>query len=87
MGEYVDALRRLDQAAALGIYSPAHERLHTLAHAHDVVYKPCGAGGGDLGAVISDNPEKLAAFTAAAIDLGFDKLEIGRADHGVRISH
>lgn len=86
LGDYVDALRALDRAASLGIYGAGHERLHQLALDWQVVYKPCGAGGGDVGGAISDDPERLAAFTEAAAGLGFDKLAITRADHGVQIS-
>jgi phosphomevalonate kinase len=86
LGDYVDALRALDGTAELGIYGPGHEHLHQLALDWQVVYKPCGAGGGDVGAVISDDANRLAAFTAAAANLGFVKLAITRADHGVQIS-
>ena len=86
LGDYVKALHALDQAANLGIYGSGHQRLSQLALDWQVVYKPCGAGGGDVGAAISNDADKLAAFTDAAVSLGFNKLAITRAEHGVHIS-
>ncbi len=86
LGDYVEALRALDQAANLGIYGSGHQRLNQLALEWQVVYKPCGAGGGDVGAAISNDTDRLAAFTDAAVSLGFSKLAITRAEHGVHIS-
>jgi phosphomevalonate kinase len=86
LGDYVDALRALDQAAGLGIYGSGHERLHQLANDWQVVYKPCGAGGGDIGAAICHDQEKLTAFVQAAAGLGFEQLALTRADHGVHLS-
>ena len=86
LGEYVDRLRALDQAAHLGIYGEGHEHLHALAKEWEVVYKPCGAGGGDVGAATARDGETLAAFSAAAVDAGFQRLDVTRADHGAHLS-
>ncbi len=81
---YVESLRTLDEAAKLGIYTPEHSRLETIASTHPVVYKPCGAGGGDIGAVFSDDPQALTTFSAAAHEQGFMQLDLELAEHGVR---
>ena len=61
---YVAALQDFDRHANLGIYTQAHSQLTRLAIEHRVLYKPCGAGGGDIGMVISDDPSRLADFLA-----------------------
>jgi len=83
---YCSELKHLDSAADLGIYSAAHKTLDRLAIAAEVVYKPCGAGGGDIGVAISDNAPRLDAFIAAAVDHGFASIALEKAQHGVQIS-
>jgi phosphomevalonate kinase len=53
---YESGLRRLDEAAGIGIFSPEHERLRAIALEHGAVYKPSGAGGGDFGIALTDSP-------------------------------
>lgn len=52
---YDDALRQLDQAAAIGIYTPVHQRLRALCLELGLVYKPSGAGGGDFGIALGSS--------------------------------
>ncbi len=80
---YVDCLRALDNAAELGIYDSSHTYLNTLANGHQVVYKPCGAGGGDIGVAFSDDAERLIAFTSAA-EQRFEMLPLEIAEYGIR---
>jgi phosphomevalonate kinase len=78
-------LAELDRESGLGVFSPAHLRLADMAGSA-VVYKPCGAGGGDLGLACSDDLAALAAFGAAAADNGFSPLQLEREQHGVDVS-
>lgn len=61
---YAAALQTLDTRSGLGIVSPEHARLAEIADASGVVYKSCGAGGGDLGVALSLDPERIARFDA-----------------------
>jgi phosphomevalonate kinase len=72
---YNAALRAFDCDQALGIYHGGHEDMHGLARCHDVVYKPCGAGGGDIGAALALDAGALARFASAARRLGFAELD------------
>ncbi|MFX3657981.1 MAG: mevalonate kinase [bacterium] len=83
---YVDALKQLDDAAALGIFGAGHLTLTRLAHTAGVVYKPCGAGGGDLGAAFASDPDALARFAGLARDQGFLPLPLETALHGIEIT-
>ncbi len=80
---YQNALEALDQAAILNIFTPEHARLGTLAAACGVLYKPCGAGGGDIGMAFADDPSALAHFRQQAAANGFTPLDLETATHGV----
>lgn len=72
---YNAALRAFDHDQALGIYHGGHEDMQALASRHDVVYKPCGAGGGDIGAALAIDAGALLRFASAARPLGFAALD------------
>ena len=83
LADYVDRLKAMDDTAGLGIFSEAHDRLRALANRVQVVYKPCGAGGGDIGIAISDDPSLLDELIALADQDDFLTLDLEIAAHGV----
>jgi phosphomevalonate kinase len=83
---YVAALAALDGAADLGIFSPEHVQLRDLAIGAGVVYKPCGAGGGDLGAAFSPDAGAAQRFVRAAADHGFLLVPLETAIHGFEVT-
>ncbi len=83
---YVAALAELDQTAGLNIYTEPHNRLARLASDLDLVYKPCGAGGGDIGIALGTDPEALQRFASTANAQHFLPLDMEIAAHGVRLS-
>ena len=83
LAEYCQALKALDEAAILNIFTQEHARLGKLAAASGVLYKPCGAGGGDIGVAFSENPNDLAAFRQQAAGNGFLPLDLEMATDGV----
>ena len=82
--EYASALKHLDAAADLGIFTPAHRRAERLASRYNLAYKPCGAGGGDLGMAVGESPQHLAPFRAAAQASGFKILKLQTAKQGIQ---
>lgn len=84
---YADALRHFDRAAGLGIYSAQHRTLADLATRHDVVYKPCGAGGGDFGMAFADPDAatRLEAFATAAQRARFTPMSLELDPHGITV--
>jgi phosphomevalonate kinase len=82
---YAERLAAFDAAAGLGIATVAHERLRALAGTA-VVYKPCGAGGGDMGLACAEDAAALAAFGRAAAEAGYPPLDMEIARHGVDVS-
>jgi phosphomevalonate kinase len=82
--DYCAQLEALDQHAELNIYTLEHQRLMHIAAAHGLVYKPCGAGGGDIGLACGEDPDALEAFAEAAASDNFVPLELETASHGVQ---
>ncbi len=83
LADYIECLRAFDQASGVGIYSEGHANLHKLASRVGVVYKPCGAGGGDLGIALSHHPQDLDEFARRATAQGFVETQLELAKHGV----
>ena len=85
LDDYADALRQLDRSAGLGIYTDAHRLAEALAKVYKLAYKPCGAGGGDIGAVFADSSGQFAGFEVAAGAAGLTVLDLEAAPHGIEI--
>lgn len=73
---YAQALERLAAASGLDIFCPEHRALAALAVRLGVVYKTCGAGGGDIGIGLAMDPARLQAFRQAASAAGCAVLEL-----------
>lgn len=83
LAAYDAALRALDDAAAIGIITPAHERLARLAADTGAIYKTSGAGGGDFGIAFATSQAVLARFAAACAAEGFFTLAGDAGAEGV----
>ncbi|MEQ8858625.1 MAG: hypothetical protein RIC56_08255 [Pseudomonadales bacterium] len=86
LADYVTALEALDRAAGLGIFSESHRRLGRLAIEAGVVYKPCGAGGGDVGAAFARSENAIERFNRLANAAGFLPLALETASHGIEVT-
>jgi len=60
---YNDHLRQFSIDHGLGIFDAGHEELWRAARDFPLVYKPCGAGGGDVGIVFGTDDAVLDSFT------------------------
>lgn len=74
--EYAAGLQALGRASGADILSEPHRRLGKLARRCQVVYKPCGAGGGDIGVAMSRDPATLARFLACLEPESFKPLSL-----------
>ena len=83
---YGDALRSFDSANRVGIFSAGHDEIWRRAGKTGVVYKPCGAGGGDIGIAVDTDRDRLDAFAAFAIDAGFVPLDLQMDTSGVTVA-
>ena len=83
--QYQKALFALDQSAKLNIFTTEHLSLVKLAATCGLTYKPCGAGGGDIGIALSQDKDALEKFRSKASDRNFLLLDLEIAKHGVTV--
>ena len=81
---YTAVLRRFDADHELGIFAAGHAELASKADLSGVVYKPCGAGGGDLGIAIASDAAAITAFIATAREQNFKHLRMAIEATGLR---
>lgn len=74
--QYGNELDRLGRAIGADIVTPEHREVGALARRFGVTYKVSGAGGGDLGVALADDPDALEAFKRAAAGRGCDVVEL-----------
>lgn len=80
---YTEALRRFSIDHDLGIFDAGHAALADAAKGK-VVYKPCGAGGGDIGIALASDERELAAFIELAVTKAFQHLQMTMDPRGVQ---
>lgn len=86
MKDYVRALSDFDQQHRLGIFAAGHRALAEKAcESPDIVYKPCGAGGGDVGIAMASSTAALGEFAAFAQGEGFAVLDAAVEPRGVLV--
>ena len=82
--DYVDCLGAFDLDRGLGIFEAGHRELAAYAAARDdVIYKPCGAGGGDIGIAVSGSAAAIEDVAARAGACGFVELDVAIERQGV----
>ena len=60
---FTESLFRFDSASQIGIFSENHAYLYEKSQAYSsMVYKPCGAGGGDIGIAVGFDGKALDKF-------------------------
>ena len=73
---FTGVLRQFSDAYDLDVFGGGHAALVELARAQGLVYKPCGAGGGDVGVVLGDDTGRVARFVEQAAEAGFAALDV-----------
>ena len=69
-------MKQLDRDFNLGIYSEEHQKILKHATEFNLFYKPSGAGGGDLGFVLSDDIYKIQKFDQILSDINYQTIEL-----------
>jgi phosphomevalonate kinase len=82
---YLTALREFSIDHELGIFDAGHADLADAADAAGLVYKPCGAGGGDVGVVFADNAAAVVTFVETATAHDFRALNMNVDQSGVLV--
>jgi phosphomevalonate kinase len=84
---YTQALMQFSKVRQLGIFEAGHEQLCSMADDMGILYKPCGAGGGDVGAAFAMEVANLDRFASAVKDAGFHVMNVSRESRGASIEN
>jgi len=82
---YIDALRQFSVDHDLGVFDAGHDELVDAASAAGLVYKPCGAGGGDIGILLGLSDAGLDEFILSQPMDGRQVLDCGLDPRGVEL--
>ena len=82
---YVGALRKFSVDHELGIFDAGHEQLTDAATLDGLIYKPAGAGGGDIGVLFGRSESELDCFIAENTELVHAVLSCDLDFDGVRL--
>jgi phosphomevalonate kinase len=83
---YIGVLRQFSVDHDLGIFDAGHDQLTDAAMLSHLVYKPAGAGGGDIGILFGRDEAGLDTFIAGHSDLIHGVLQCALDPDGVRVS-
>lgn len=83
---YADALMDLGDAMGMEIMTAPHRRLAEFGRECGVVYKSCGAGGGDIGIALASDSQRLETFAAGVSDQGGVPLNLAISETGTRLA-
>ena len=81
---YADCLMEFDKSAQLNIFTQQHYDIRSIADRLGMVYKPCGAGGGDIGLVFAADPD-FQELRKRVTQRGYTCLDLEIADSGIRV--
>lgn len=80
---YYSTMEELGKMAGLEIISESHQKIREIVHQAGGVYKPSGAGGGDIGVFFADGKTSLLAIRYALIREGYKVVDIQWEKEGV----
>jgi phosphomevalonate kinase len=83
--DYTKILHEFSDDHGLGIFDAGHEEMAGLAVASGLVYKPCGAGGGDVGIVFADNEDAITSFAEQELPQQFRTMNARLDSLGVQV--
>ena len=73
---YSNLMIEMDNHFRLGIYNNQHLEILKLTHSQKILYKPSGAGAGDLGILVTNDSIKLNEFCQRLNSLGIKTFKI-----------
>ncbi len=83
--EFTQRLANLDQQIGLGVWTQPHHHLAGIAQRCGVLYKTSGAGGGDCGLAMAEDPQKLENFRKNAAIQGFLCWNLDSENQGLKV--
>lgn len=85
LDEYGRVLRHFGIDHGLGIFDAGHDVIADHAQDAGLVYKPCGAGGGDIGIVLGVDAGAIDAFCSQMMKFKFSKLDLRLDRVGIKV--
>jgi phosphomevalonate kinase len=82
-GAYTEALQVFGEQAKIAVFTAAHHKIGALARGRGALYKPCGAGGGDIGIALAADVEVLAQARQAIEAEGYMTVSLARDPNGL----
>lgn len=82
---YTPILQSLGELSNIRVFTPEHRQIRELAEGCGAVYKPCGAGGGDLGLALAGTPETASAVRRTLTGAGFGIVDLDEDPEGLKI--
>ncbi len=76
---YNDLMAALGEKSGMPIISPVHQNISAIVVDNGGVYKPSGAGSGDIGVAFAGSPEKITAIKQVIEKSGFTCLDVNIA--------
>ena len=73
---YSTLMIEMDSTFNIGVYSETDKEISILADKEGLIYKPSGAGGGDLGIIIGDNNSIISKFMDRLSKLRMRQIEL-----------
>lgn len=83
--EYISVLQEFSDDHDLGVFDAGHDELTALAADAGLVYKPCGAGGGDIGILLADDADRADEFIAGSLPDEFRALDLRLDERGAQV--
>lgn len=83
LGAYGRIMGKMNHLMHAPVFSAAHHRILEEASRLDVAYKPCGAGGGDLGIAASTRADRIAELSRRLQQRGLKTLALSPESRGV----
>lgn len=84
--EYFQRMTELGERSIAPIVTAEHAAIREIAKTAGAVYKPSGAGGGDLGIAFATSPDIIEAAADALAKAGYSPIDAAIAHRGVHIS-
>lgn len=85
--DYIHILQEFSADHELGIFDAGHAELAAAAEAEGLVYKPCGAGGGDIGMILARKTKLIDEFVAEHLPEQFRVMNLGIDPQGVEVMY
>ncbi|NIV17605.1 MAG: hypothetical protein GWN47_04165 [Woeseiaceae bacterium] len=83
--DYIAVLREFSVDHDLGIFDAGHAELTEAASKAGIIYKPCGAGGGDAGIALAEDAAAVDEFVSNAVEQGAHRLDLEIDMNGARL--